>query len=255
MQDIVTYQKAVKDAQYVLDNFTIPTEQASLDAVAGLNQMKERLDRARAAFEPYKFLPSGDKTREDKKDLLDEAQAAYNASVKRLQYETDLEVANTKLAKAQHDYAVLKDGPDPAQARLAEARIANAQTQLASAQAALEHLTLTAPFASTVSQVSVHPGEWVVAGKPVLTLADLGHLRVETTDLSERDVPKVSVGQAVTVFIKALNQSVAGRVSEIAPLADTLGGDVVYKTVIDLDTLPDGLRPGMSVEVQFGTGD
>jgi hypothetical protein len=39
----------------------------------------------------------------------------------------------------------------------------------------------------------------------------------------------------VTVFIKALNQDVAGKVSAIAPLADTLGGDVVYKTTIDLD--------------------
>jgi hypothetical protein len=39
----------------------------------------------------------------------------------------------------------------------------------------------------------------------------------------------------------------------ISPLADTLGGDVVYQTTIDLDTIPEGLRPGMSVEVQFST--
>jgi hypothetical protein len=38
----------------------------------------------------------------------------------------------------------------------------------------------------------------------------------------------------------------------IAPLADTLGGDVVYKITIDLDAPPAGLRAGMSVEVQFG---
>ncbi len=68
-------------------------------------------------------------------------------------------------------------------------------------------------------------------------------------------MPRVAVGQPVSVYVKALDERVAGRVSVIAPLADTLGGDVVYKTTIDLDSLPPGLRPGMSVEVQFETGE
>jgi multidrug efflux pump subunit AcrA (membrane-fusion protein) len=121
------------------------------------------------------------------------------------------------------------------------------------AQAALNRLTLTAPFAGTVASLSLHPGEWVIPGQRVLTLADLANLRVETTDLSERDIPQVEVGQPVTVFIKALGEQVPGRVSDISPLADSLGGDVVYKTTIELDELPPGLRAGMSVEVEFGT--
>jgi macrolide-specific efflux system membrane fusion protein len=83
-------------------------------------------------------------------------------------------------------------------------------------------------------------------------LADLDHLRIETTDLSERDILRVKIGQPVTVLVKPLNQSVAGRVSQIGLLASTLGGDVVYKVTIDLDTIPTGLRAGMSVEVQLG---
>ena len=95
--------------------------------------------------------------------------------------------------------------------------------------------------------------EWVTPGQPVLVLADLDHLRVETTDLSERDVPKIEIGQPVRVLVEALNEEISGQVLLIAPLADILGGDVVYKTTIVLDTQPPGLRPGMSVEVQFGT--
>jgi hypothetical protein len=56
-----------------------------------------------------------------------------------------------------------------------------------------------------------------------------------------------------TVLVEALNQTVAGQVSAIAPLADTLGGDVVYKTTIESDTHPAALRAGISVEVHFGT--
>jgi HlyD family secretion protein len=254
MQDIIHYEQAVRDARYALDNFTVPSNQAGMDTVQALNQMKQRLDVARAAFEPYKYRPSGDSVREDQKEILDEAQADYNAAVKRLQYEYDLEVAGAHLAKALHDYEILKAGPDPDKLRLAEARQANAQTQLASAQAALDRLTLTAPFDGTIARIDTHSGEWVIAGQPVLDVVDLDHLRIETTDLSERDVSQVMPGQPVQVMIKALQQEIIGHVSEIAPLADSLGGDVVYKTIIDLDSLPAGLRAGMSVVVQFGAG-
>ena len=61
----------------------------------------------------------------------------------------------------------------------------------------------------------------------------------------------VRLGQAVTVSIKALNKDVAGKVTAISPLADNLGGDVVYKVTILLDNLPANLRAGMSVDAQF----
>jgi len=253
MQDIIAYEKAVRDAQYTLDNFTIPVNQANLDTVEALKVMKQHLDQARAAFEPYKYLPSTNSTREDRLKGLNEAQADYNSAVKRLQYEYDLEVANAQLAKAQQDYEIWKSGPDPEKVRLAQARLENAQTQLAAAQAALNRLTLQAPFDGTVVDINSHSGEWIIAGQTVMRLADLSHLQVETTDLSERDIPQVEVGQPVTVIIKALAQDVGGKVSAIAPLADTLGGDVVYKTTIEMDALPKGLRAGMSVDVQFGT--
>jgi multidrug resistance efflux pump len=113
---------------------------------------------------------------------------------------------------------------------------------------------MKAPFAGTITQVNFQSGEWVIPGQAILALADLANPRIETTDLSEKDIPQVEVGQPVTILIEALNEEVTGVVSEIAPLAETLGGDVVYKTTIDLDSLPAGLRSGMSVEVQFGAG-
>jgi hypothetical protein len=50
-----------------------------------------------------------------------------------------------------------------------------------------------------------------------------------------------------------LNENVTGKVLLISPVSNTLGGDVVYKTTIELDQpFPAGLRAGMSAEVQFG---
>jgi hypothetical protein len=84
-----------------------------------------------------------------------------------------------------------------------------------------------------------------------LTMADLHHLQVETTDLSERDVNQVAVGQQATVYVEPLGVEVEGQVVEIAPQATTVGGDVVYAVVVELDEQPPGLRWGMSVEVEI----
>jgi multidrug resistance efflux pump len=165
----------------------------------------------------------------------------------------NLAVAQSALAQAQTRYALLKNGPDPDQLAAAQQRLAAAQAALVAAKSALGDLDLKASISGTVTVLRIHNGEWVTLGQPVVVLTDLAHLRVETTDLSERDVPQLSVGQSVAVMVKALNQSITGQVTAIAPLADTPGGDVVYKTTIELSTRPADLRAGMSVDVAFGT--
>ncbi len=102
--------------------------------------------------------------------------------------------------------------------------------------------------------MGVSLGDYVAPGQVILVLSDVQHMHVETTDLSERDVPSVKVGQAATISIKALNQEVPGTVKAISPLAQSLGGDVVYTAILDLPTLPQGALAGMSVDVQFQSG-
>jgi multidrug efflux pump subunit AcrA (membrane-fusion protein) len=166
----------------------------------------------------------------------------------------DIAQAQAQVEEAQAQLDALRAGPRSQQLDAAKAQVAAAQAQVQAIETQMKKLILQAPIAGTVSKLDIHAGEWVTPGQLVAVLADLDHLRVETTDLSERDIPKVKLGQPVMVLIKALNQDVAGRVSEISPLADTLGGDVVYKTTIDLDKRLADLRAGMSVEVQFGEG-
>jgi len=166
----------------------------------------------------------------------------------------DLEQAQAQIDGAQARLDELKAGARPEQLAAAKAQVESAQAALGVLETQLQKYVLVAPLNAVLLSRAIEPGETALPGTPVLVLGDLDHLRIETTDLSERDVPKIEMGQPVTVVIKALNQSVTGRVSEISPLASTLGGDVVYKTTIDLDARPAGLRAGMSVEVQFGRG-
>ena len=122
-----------------------------------------------------------------------------------------------------------------------------------SAEANLAQATLTAPFDGTVVDLAVLSGELVQVNQVVLVLADLNSLQITTTDLSERDIARVKLGQSVSVYIEALDQTVQGKVIQISPKSETVGGDVVYPVTIELDEQPDGLLWGMSAEVEIST--
>lgn len=128
-----------------------------------------------------------------------------------------------------------------------------AKALLEFAQANLAQATLAAPSAGTVVSVNVIPGELVQTDQVVLTLATLDKLQIETTDLSERDIARVKVGQRVDIYIEALNMTVPGKVTRISPIAETVGGDVVFPVTIELSKQPAGLLWGMTAEVQIAT--
>jgi multidrug resistance efflux pump len=246
LEAISAATKDVRDAQYQLDNFTVPQTQSSYSTTEALDVMQKNLDEARTVFEPYKYYSENDSTRKDLKKKLDEAQADYNSAVKRLQYETDLAVAQANLAKGLKDYETWKDGPDPDEVKLAQVRLENAQSALAAAEAQLQDLELRAPFPGTISDIYVRKGEWVTPGQAILLIADLSGLQVETTDLNEIDAARVKVNNPVTLTFDALpGVEVKGTVESISPKSSE-GSGVNYAVVIKMDELPALLRWGMT---------
>ncbi len=162
--------------------------------------------------------------------------------------------ANLKVAQAQVDYLRRVKTPNE-QIEKALAEVQRAQAALDAANANLVQAVLKTPISGTVVAVDASVGETVVPGQVVVVVGDLSHMRIETTDLSERDVPRVSVGQTATVYIEALNREVSGKVIAIDQQAGTVGGDVVFKVTIELDEQPEGLLWGMSAEVRIQTNE
>lgn len=233
-------------------------------ARAALLLAEDNLAKVEQAYGGYANNPADNVNKAEAITAIAAAREARNKAEANLNYllslpnENELGLADAQLALAQAELEAaqqaldrLKDGPDPAQLALAEARVNNAQVQVTAAKAALAELEIKAPLGGLATEVNIHSGEWAVPGQPLIRLVDLAQLRVETSDLSEMDVAKIQVGQTVTVSIEALNQQATGKVLAIAPLATSLGGDVVYKTTIVLEQYPPELRAGMSVEVSF----
>jgi HlyD family secretion protein len=209
----------LRQAEYDNYYFSIPSNQEDLDIFQGAVAMRELLAKAREAYEPYKgssseytyldcddpevlkAFPSlcGSTDRYDVEDELEDAEADFKTAVDRIENATNIALASERLRKALEKYDTLENGPDPEDLAAAEARLANAEASLAAAQAVYDDLVLEAPFDGTISELYVNESEWISPGQPAMLIADLGHLRVETTDLNEIDVARIEVGDTATV--------------------------------------------------------
>ncbi len=166
--------------------------------------------------------------------------------------EAKVREAESVVVTEQTQVAYLKrTGTDNERLLAAQADVDRAQAAVDIATAQLSQAVLTAPFDGTIATVDISTAEFVNPGQKVIVMGDLSHFQIETTDLSEKDVPGIKIGQAANVFIEALNQDFSGKVVDIARVSETVGGDVVFKVTIDLDEQPEGLRWGMSAEVKI----
>ena len=110
---------------------------------------------------------------------------------------------------------------------------------------------MAAPFDGVISQVNINSSEWVAPGSPVLLLADLEHLQVETTDLGEIDVAQIVEGDTAVITFDALPDLVLeGTVVSIAPKAAE-GSGVNFPVILELSEIPPALRWGMTAFVDI----
>jgi multidrug efflux pump subunit AcrA (membrane-fusion protein) len=295
LQAIADAEKAVESTERRVRIVGSIADQADIDAAkAQVILAKDVLDKANDDFEPYANKREDNLVRANLLARQASAQQAYNAAVRKHNAllssgnEVDIAVAQADLAtaraqlvdaqrkweqvkdgpnqgdidlleaqisKAQREYDIYRAGPDPDDLAVAEARLANAQAQMDAAQAALTDLELRAPFDGNVSEIFVHPSEWVNIGQPILLLADINYLQVETTDLSEIDLALLKIGDEAIVTFDALPDVVVrGIIRRIAPKAAE-GAGVNYPVTIELSEIPDQLRWGMTAFVDIEVGD
>lgn len=161
--------------------------------------------------------------------------------------------AQASVKQAQAAFDLKKQGARPEDIAVAEKHVEQAQTALDQANANLAKATLTAPINGSVTDVGVRVGETVQAGAPVVTVADLSQLEVQTTDLDEFGAARLQVGQPAKIRVNAFNdKELSGKVSEIANQSVILpSGDVSYVVTVMLDNQDPELRWGMTTKVEF----
>ena len=247
--------RLIRETTYLLDNYTVPSGQQKLSASDAIAATKLKLDQARKNFDPYKYEDSSNATRQDLKESLDQAQADYDAAVRRMEYETAAEQAQAALERAEDEFESLKDGPDPDQVALFQARIdaaksqpeqmraavVLAETSLAQVKARLDQatsqreqaeaelsqidvqmrkLTVYAPLAGTVISSNIEPGEFLQPGADALIIGNLENLKI-TVYLPEDRLGSIQLGLSAKVKVDSFpDQVFTAQVIHIADRAE-----------------------------------
>jgi multidrug resistance efflux pump len=258
--ELTTAYQGVRDAQYDLDNFDIPSDFNDMTPAQAVEMTLENLNVARDNFEPYKYLSerSFELTKAERraqreggqdsqvyrdtakllKKRLDDAWADYRKAIQWMELESTLTSAQSRLNQAQKDYDNLQD---PA---LSE--------NTAGARAALANAEVRAPFAGIITNLDLKVGEFASAGTPIITIADTSKWVIKTTDLTEIDVVELADGQPVSIILDAIpDVTLQGNVFSIAQNYSENQGDIVYEVTVLLTDSDPAMRWGMTAEVRF----
>lgn len=260
-QTYMDAQKVRENAQLAWDQLVQSTIQTDIDnAQSDVTSRKTDLDNAQTDFNKYSGLANDNSTRKSYEDKLRNAQTNYDQAVQKLEDLTNgrdrvkaaLDAALGAEAEAKRTYDNSQNGPDSDKLALTQARLDNAKAQVAAAQDALDSYDLKAPFDGIVMDINISINQMVGPETWVVVIADTSEWYVDTSDLNELDVVKVSIGQKVDITADALpGVKMTGVVEEIGQTPKNQGTDVLYTVHIRLDDPDPRLRWGMTMEVTF----
>ncbi|MDQ7030839.1 MAG: efflux RND transporter periplasmic adaptor subunit [Ardenticatenia bacterium] len=238
-------QAALKQAQAAYDQVAHRADIAALPQSRALEEATLAVEIARAE---YDRLLKG--ATEEELDQLRAAVGRAEAGVEAAA--ASVRAAEAAVAQAQARLEQLRQGATEEELAVLRNRVRQAQVALDQARALVGFTRLVAPFDGTLTQWLVRKGEAVVPNQPVALFGDVESLQVETSDLGELDVVNVQEGQPAEVTFDALPDiRVPGRVLAVRQVAEEQRGETTYTVLVGLDSVPEGLRWGMTAVVDI----
>jgi multidrug efflux pump subunit AcrA (membrane-fusion protein) len=188
-------------------------------------------------------------------DIPNQRSASYTTN--RNTYELTVTQANTAITLAEQAVALAEATATNQNAPARSEAVARADAAVIQAQArrnridvAIAERTLTAPFAGTITNISVLPGETVTTA-PVVTLLAESNFEV-VARIPEIDIGKIQTGQPVEMKFDTRPLEIqTGVVSFVSPRSTQIDGVAYFEAVIQLETLPDWMRSGLNADIEI----
>ena len=166
------------------------------------------------------------------------------------------------MEQAEAQYRLVKEGPRKEVIDQARAKLDQAKAGLQSAEVKLGYAKVTSPLTGVVLSKNIEPGEYVAAGTPVVTVADIVNIwlraYVDETDLGK---PAVAQGAEAEITTDAFPGKVyKGQVSFISSEQEFTPKTVqtnrervkfVYRIKINLTNSNRELKPGMPADARL----
>jgi HlyD family secretion protein len=251
-QSIVVAEADLTDAEKALNDL-LTSDTARAEAVIALKEAQEAYDRADNYLHYLQksrripqtsvrtFLirtPRGYEYRTKTKSFKGPAPEDWL-----IEAENDLALKKAELDEAQRTFDRLTSGNT--------AEIEAAQARVEAAQATLNMARLISPFAGTVTESEVLPGDQVSAGATAFRIDNLSSLLVDV-EVSEVDINSISIGQPVTLsFDAVLGKEYHGEVLEATQAGTVENGVVNFTVTVELTDADALVKPGMTAGVNI----
>ncbi len=154
-----------------------------------------------------------------------------------------LDASRQQMADAKAAFAALADqmnGGVAASIQAAQAAAMKAQHNLNAVEKQRSDLVLTAPRGGVIGYRQVEAGNLVQAGQKLLSIVDNSNIYVDC-QISEQDLPAISLGMPVEVQIESLGRKMTGKVIYLSPASDA--ASLTFTLRIALDK-PDAMLKG-----------
>lgn len=240
--DTAPLQRTFNEARLAVEQARVVALQARVAHASALSALRDAIRR--------------NKRRDTRNKLVVKDTDLFDATLDLtgLQRELD-EIRKIEKKLAANDNTPLREFQIPVlNARVAAVRAAigieNAQAALSRAQDALSDAELRAPFAGTIAQVMPVEGEVVAPGEPLIALADFTRWQLETEDLNERIIGRVTEDMAVSFVIDAFpDKAKQGVIERIRLVGEPKLGDVNYTAVVRIDAPETNWRWNMNATI------
>ena len=281
-QSIISAQAELINLQQQLDdlykNKDVNLAQAELDVITAQEELDDLLedrvwlDYARCDQDTIDLYWDEYKEEADKvvdlegkydgsssmRDRISEAKTARDTALANYNYcalerePSEIAEADSKIAKAEANLAIAQDHLDTLKENNPNPdEVAAIEAQIAAVEATANSTFIEAPFAGTVTQVNVLPGDQVSSGISAFRMDDLSELLVDV-NISEVDINRLQVGQAAELsYDSAYGLDYEGTVSKIASVGTNNQGVVEFTVTISLNNPDENIKPGMSAVVNI----
>ena len=229
---------------------TADTDVPIRQAVAAVKVAQDAFDRATESRKAFRTSVSDQElvrlNYELQKNRLDEEQARLNRELERLQADSQSAVVSQRQTGSSR--LLLQKTQTQLEQELVGLQVRQMRTAVALAKEKLDRRKMKSPLSGVVVEKLRYPGEWVMAGDPVLRVIYLEELYVEGYADAE-SVDASFQGRSVRVqgTTRGGSVTVAGRLVFVSPETDGVNRQVQVRAAIPNTDLR--MRPGQRVQM------
>jgi HlyD family secretion protein len=255
VSQIATYLATTK-----LDSTQEEIDSAFSQAAIQLSKISNALKIIREVCEEPNYRTSVSST---EKTSLDTQRTNINTAITNLtnyqqaiaSAKLSIESAKGQLQAAKDDLALLIAPPRQEDIDLYQAQVKQAQSQVNILENQARETSLRAPVKGQITAIKKRVGETVQPALQdvVITLLPAVPFEIKV-DIYEEDVVKIDINNPVNISLVAFpEKTFQGKIIAIDPAEKLIEGVVYYEVIIAFEEMPEGIKSGMTADLNIKT--